>query len=97
MLAFKRVAFSAVITLAAVGVSPSARAGSHSWAPWEFYSNVSGSVQFIELYNPTAPSETAIATRFIRSIGTGNISGNHGSNLPAGRAGRAAWRAWRSP
>ncbi len=82
MLAFRRVAFSVVVILAAVGVSPSARAGSHSWAPWEFYSNGSGTVQFIELHNPTSTNEVGIATRFIRSLGTGNVSGVHGSNLP---------------
>ena len=56
--------------------------GSHSWAPWEFYSNPDGTIQYIVLWNPTASGETGIATRDIRS--NANISGQYGSNLPAG-------------
>ena len=78
----ERFAFSALVVVAGAAMaSRPVHGASHAWAPWELYSNASGTVQFVELHNPTSANERLIGMRFIRSLGTGNISANHGSNL----------------
>ena len=57
-------------------------AGSHSWEINEVFSNADGTIQYIELYNPTAANETGMATKWVKS--STNQSANFGFNLPAG-------------
>ena len=88
-------AFSALILVGVVTLATPVQGNSHSWAPWEFHSNASGTVQFIELYNPTDDSELFIGNRFIRSVGTGNISDVH--RFPPGMLHTRTSTCWRGP
>jgi len=66
--------FAAVAGIAAMlGGTVPAIAGSHLWTVNEIFSNSDGTIQFIELYNPTSvQTETALTDHFVRSVETGN-------------------------
>jgi len=55
---------------------------SHLWEINELFSNADGTIQYIELYNPTEPNETGMSTKWIKS--NLNMSANFGFNLPPG-------------
>ncbi len=53
---------------------------SHLWEINEMYSSSDGTIQYIELYNPTAANETQMATKWIKS--DLHMSANFGFTLP---------------
>jgi hypothetical protein len=57
--------------LAAAGAS-SVWAASHLWTINEIYSNADGTIQYIEMYNPSAPTEQNLTNKFVHSLATEN-------------------------
>ena len=63
-------------------------AGSHLWDLSEVYSNADGTIQFIELHQPTsACCETNMSGKWVRSISTGNQF-----DIPANLTGNTAFQ-----
>jgi len=83
MTSTKRHILLGAATAALVTVS-SAQAGSHLWVINEVFSNADGSIQFIEMANPTsAANEIVLKGKWVRS-GTTLNQYDFPANLPAG-------------
>ncbi len=67
-----------------LGVSAPAWAGSHLWRVNELFSNADGTVQFIELHNPTdAANEVILSGKWVKSVVNETFL-LFPANLPAG-------------
>lgn len=74
------VALSAAVMFG-VSAAP-ARAASHLWVVNEIFSNADGTIQFLEMRNPTsAANETALAGKWVRSVQSSEQF-NFTQNLP---------------
>jgi len=83
-------AFATVAALGLMlGAASPALAGSHAWTVNELFSNADGTIQFIELYNPTnLNTEFGLAGKYVRSVQTG-LQYDFTVNLPPNTAFRS--------
>jgi hypothetical protein len=59
--------------LACAGLAAPAQGASHLWIVSEVFSNADGTIQFVELTNPTsATAETVLNGKWVNSVGTGS-------------------------
>ncbi len=79
----RRLANAGLALAAALLITSASRAASHLWEVSQVFSSADGTIQFIEMHNPTsAANETALDNKWVRSVTTGNQY-TFQANLPA--------------